>query len=117
MEFVGLHAYAKNGIVQADVPIIPMVKRGFAKIGKKVQAGGRTDGEQKAIDAMRLIAIGDMFCGKIPAIAKVFQACARKSMYQLTNPGNKGADIDAATRLWSHNEYSAVGQNVRGWEL
>ena len=82
LEFVGLHAAVKNGIVRSDVPIIPMVNRSLSKIGKNAQAGGRDEHELRAIDATRLVAIGEMFSGKVPAITKQFHACAEKAMHK-----------------------------------
>jgi len=104
LEFVGLHATVVDGAVSADVPIIPAVKRSLGKLGFNVQPDGRSPAQVAATDAMRFFSLAEMFCGKVPAMCKIFEACARKNMRKA------GEEESKLMRDWG--EYSEVG---RAW--
>ena len=43
LEFVGLHALVKDGVIDTDTPIIPAVKRALGKLGMNAHPGGRNE--------------------------------------------------------------------------
>ena len=101
LEFVGLHALAKDGAIDPEVPIAPGIKRSFGKLGTNVQPGARRPEQLAAVDAMRFLSIGEMFAGRIPAAANIFINSAK-------NNARKAGKYSAQTHYC--NEYTVVGR-------
>ena len=103
LEFVGLHATVVDGAVSADVPIIPAIKRSLGKLGTNPQPGGRSPAELAATDGMRFYSLAEMFAGKIPAMSKLYDACAERNA--------RKAGAEACAQLRDYGEYTEVGRS------
>jgi len=116
LEFVGLHAAVMNGAIQKDVPIIPAVMRSLGKLGVNAQTPGRTPQQMAAMDAFRFYSIGEMFAGKIPAIADIFKSCGDRMLERAGEEANVEHTFDEYSgpgRAWGAGKYrlSTVGHS------